>query len=651
MAERVLPLAEGFPTVNDEDWRATLGDDARRLVFETLDGLAVKAIAGRGDWPRDDDAGGAPGAFPFRRGGSAEPHPWDIRQILWHPDPAKLNAAVLKDLERGVTSVTLRLDEAARRGLAPGDAAAKGLVGACGAALHTQADFTRALEGVHLDMATVGLEAGVAFEPAARMIMALWETRGVSRGKAMAAFNADPLGALVAHGVLPDSVEAMTGRMAALAAEAAKDCPHVTTVAVDTRPWHAAGASEAQELAAMLAAGVAYLRALTDAGLTIAEANRQIVFILTVDADFFTAIAKLRAARTLWAQVMTASGADDAEARMTQQAVTADRMMSRRDPWVNLLRGTAACFAGAVAGADIISVAPFTAGLGVPDAVARRLARNTQIVLAEESHLARVLDPAGGANAIELLTDQLAEAAWARFQKIEADGGMAKAILSGAQAAEIAKTHEKRLTRIATRRDALTGVSEFPDPDEKPVAVEKIDMDAIAAARREGETLGTMLQAQGGTPITTKPLPFHTLHEPFERLRDAADAAKERPRVFLANMGRLADYTARATFAVNLLAAGGVETVDEGGFDDAAACAKAFGKSGAAIACLCGTDDQYADHAAGYADALRKVGAKLVMLAGKPGEKTKDAADLFIHMRCDALAALEQVHGAAGVKP
>jgi methylmalonyl-CoA mutase len=292
---------------------------------------------------------------------------------------------------------------------------------------------------------------------------------------------------------------------------------------------------------------------------------------------------------------------------------------------VNMLRTTVACFAAGVGGADAVTVQPFDARLGLPDAFARRIARNTSALLIEESGVARVIDPAGGSWFAERLTADLAEKAWAWFQEIERAGG-ALAALDGLIPDRLARTWAKRREAIAHRRDPITGVSEFPDLNEKPI---------------------TRTPYGEEPPRGPKALPRVHYAEPFERLRDLCDALPERPKVFLATIGPIAAYTARATFAASLFQSGGLATPDAGPGADPAKIAEAFRASGAAVACLCSSDRLYAEHAAPVAAALREAGAKRVWLAGKDGY---DGVDGNVYAGCDAIDVLETTLDDCGVK-
>jgi methylmalonyl-CoA mutase len=360
-----------------------------------------------------------------------------------------------------------------------------------------------------------------------------------------------------------------------------------------------------------------------------------IFFRLAADADQFLTIAKFRALRKLWARIETACGLTPEPAFIS--AETAWRMMTKRDPWVNLLRTTMATFSAGMGGANAISALPFTAALGLPDRFARRLARNLQLILLEESNLAKVTDPAAGSGGIESLTEQLCKAAWSLFQDIESAGGLFDALQAGRFQRKVSEVRAAREAAVAHRKDMLTGATEFPNIDELPVAV-----------------LDTPPAAPTTANATIEPLRPIRLAEPFEQLREASDRllARDgiRPKIFLANLGKAADFTARATFAKNFFESGGIQAVINDGFTSPGEMAAAFKTSGARLACLCSSDATYARDAAEAARTLASAGAEHIYLAGRPQEQLKAAGvGTFIYAGGDALATLRAAHGILGL--
>ncbi|MFF5430269.1 methylmalonyl-CoA mutase family protein [Streptomyces griseofuscus] len=590
-----LPLAAEFPDATHEQWQRLVegvlrksgkevsGAAAEDALSTTLeDGLRTRPLYTARDTAPDP---GLPGFAPFIRGARPEggvADGWGVRQR--HTTLA--DGAVLADLENGGTSLWLVLGEG-------------------GIPL---ADLGRALEGVYLDLAPVVLDAGRDTAEAAEALLALYADKGVEPKAVRGNLGGDPLGYEARTGAAQDFAP-----YAGLAARCAETYPGLRALTVDALPYHEAGGSAAQELGASLATGVAYLRALTEAGLPVEQAAGQLEFRYAATADQFLTIAKLRAARRLWARVAEVSGAPGAQ---TQHVVTSPVMMSRHDPWVNMLRTTVATLAAGVGGADSVTVLPFDHALGLPDAFARRIARNTSTILIEESYLARVIDPAGGSWYVERLTDELAEAGWEFFRTIERDGGQAAVLRSGRLRTDLATTWAERSKKLAKRREPITGVSEFPLLAEKPVEREPAPK-----------------APSGGLPRVRR-------DEAFEELRARSDAhlaaTGARPRIFLATLGSAAEYTARASFAANLFQAGGIEPVTEGTFED----------SGATEAVLCSSDATYAERAEETAAALRAAGARQVFLAGR-GEYA--GVDRHVFAGCDAVDVLSATLDRMGV--
>ncbi|MBK8176247.1 MAG: methylmalonyl-CoA mutase small subunit [Rhodospirillales bacterium] len=700
MTNQEIKFADGFSMPTHEQWVAEVEKALKgapfdkRMYTKTYEGVTLKPIYTRQDWPSAGDPSGFPGAAPFTRGAKAagtRVDNWDMRQTYAYPDPSKCNDIILNELSRGVTSVTVRFDAAASAGLDVDAAGAAGLAGDDGVMVYTLDDLDRLLTGVYLDLIAVSLEAGAQFLPAAAMLQALWTRRRVAPEAAKGAFNADPLATLAKTGSLPTGLDAALAQMADLARQTAATLPQVTAVGVDTSAYHSAGATESQDLAASMATAIVYLKAMMAAGLDVDTACRQILFTYSVPCDQFLAISKLRAARKIWARIAEACGASETARGMKLNAVTASRMMSKRDPWVNMLRTTVACFAAAVAGADSITVQPFGAALGLADELGRRIARNTQVILAEESNLAKVIDPAGGSWYVESRTDDLAQAAWAEFQAIEKAGGMASVIADGSFAGKIAAAFAEREVALSKRRDPLTGVSEFPNILEAPLDLAVADAatalksacERLPKARADGEgaakalagakpgaittaavlaasagaTIGQMAEAMKGETTSVDPLPHHRLAERFEALRDAADAFKQKtgslPKIFLANLGSVAQHTGRATFAKNFFEVAGIEAIGNAGFGDVESCVAAFKDSGATIAILCSADPVYETMAVPTAEALKASGCAFLFLAGNPGDKRQTYAaagvDDFIFMGGDLLKTTQSALAFLGV--
>jgi methylmalonyl-CoA mutase len=607
-----LKLAADFAPATEGAWRKLVdgvlkGAPFEKLVGKTYDGIEIQPI-----YPR------AKGSSPVN--GRAAAAPWQIMQRVEHPDGTRANAQALTDLENGATGLSLIF---------------AGARGARGFGLAPTADaIAKALDGIHLDAGiAIELQLGAPSRAAAALFAEFIRQQGVSPAACDVRYGLDPIGDAAAGGSstvgAAEIAGSVTGTVNALRA-AGFEGPFVVA---DGGVIHDAGGSEVQELAFVLACGVAYLRALEAGGIALEDARNLIFARLAADADQFLTIAKLRSLRLLWARVEQACGL--APKPLFIAAETAWRMLTRRDPYVNMLRATIATFSAGLGGANAVTVLPHTLALGLPDPFARRMARNAQLILLEESNLAKVSDPAAGAGGIEALTRELCAAAWALFQEIEKAGGIVAALQAGLLQDRVAATRKARAANIARRRDVLTGASEFPNLSEVDATV-----DAATAVT---------LAPEGAAKTSFAALAPMRLAEPFERLRDRSDArlkiSGKRPAMFLANLGSAADFTARATFARSFFEAGGIAAIEGKGASEPTALAADYKASGAPLACLCSSDKVYAADAIAAAKALHEAGARHIYLAGRPGEleAALRAAGVggFVFAGVDALTVLE----------
>ena len=644
MADGFLSLSGQFETATEADWLAAVekalkGGGLERLTRRSDDGIAIRPLYRENDFPSATDPLGSPGAAPYLRGARAQPDaflPWDIRQAFTHPDPDTTNAEILRDLERGVSSVELAVDSTGAHGCAIEDA-------------HTLAAV---LKGVRADIATIALDhCGAGSGTSVAALLALWgETQETPRDLKFA-FNIDPLGLLMRRGHVEGGLDAAFVRTAELSRVLCLSYPNATTLRADARAIHEAGGSEAQELGGLIAHAVDTMRRLSEAGFDIQAFPSQTVFTLASGGNYGLEIAKLRAARRLWARVLDAMGLDPEP--MQLQSVSSARMLTRYDAWVNMLRNTAACFAASVGGADVITVRAFNEALGVPEELGRRTARNTQIIAMEESGLGRIADPAGGAWFEETLAADLAEAAWKEFQEIEGEGGLAESLVSGKFQSRIKAVREDRYKAIAKRKIPVTGVSEFPLIEEEaaPVAEARHTTDVTQVSNEGIKSFLKDLPDRSGKNTTAEPLePIHLARD-FEALRDRASAHEQakgkRPAIFIATLGPLAEHNARVDFARNLFAAGGIEGKEAPSLPKSAAdVAAGFKASACRIAVICGADKRYEDEAEAAAKALKDAGAQRVFLAGKyEGE----GIDTNLFMGCDAVDVLELAQAEIGV--
>jgi len=605
------PQDPDFPPATAQAWRGLVdavlkGAPFARLESRTYDGPTIEPL-----YARD--------ATATALGGRAPCAAWTVMQRVDHPDPAAANVQALDDLQNGATGLVLVF---------------AGSVSANGFGLDpAPTTLARALDGVDLTAVAIDLNLSPATRHVVRDFAALVKGLGITPAKVDLRASINPIGGLAASGRGPRTWVELAPSFAAMVGELTAAGFHGPFAVADGRVIHNAGGSEAQELAFALASAVAYLRALEAHGMALTAARDAIYFRLSADADQFLTMAKFRAARKLWARIEQACALTPKPVMIA--AETAWRMMTKHDPYVNMLRTTIAVAAAGLGGADSITVLPHTAPLGLPDAFARRVARNTQLVLLEESNLARVGDPAAGSGALEALTHELCTAAWAAFREIESAGGAWAALESGLIQRHAAAVRSERERAVARRTDILTGTNEYPNINEVLPAVLDVAPAAPPAPKDEAAVIAAAL-------------PRIRLAEPFEQLRDASDKiltqTGARPKVFLATLGKPADFNARANFAKNFFEAGGIEAA--GGEDGPSPLAAAFKASGAVLACLCGSDKIYESEAEAVVAGLKAQGARHIYLAGQPGkaETTYRNAGTFIHAGCDALATLQAAY-------
>lgn len=594
------------------------------LAVRTYDGLTINPLYTSVDAEPEQPL---PGVFPFTRGGDAlrdVNRGWSVMARFGEgeSDPEAVNLGVLSALENGVSALWLA-------------------VGGDNLPIES---LDRALKDVLLDLAPVTLDAGTQAGAAANAVLALLDERaragdGVTdRSQVRIGLGAAPLTDAFAQNAQVEGLSDNLSAAVALAQTAVTREETIFAIMIDGAVFHDAGASDVQEIGAACAAGIEYIKALHDAGLSIEHALGQVEFRYAATDDQFQTIAKLRAARQVWARVADVLGVPEA-GNAPQHAVTSSAMMTQRDPWVNMLRTTVAAFGAGVGGADTVTVLPFDAALpadamGVSETFAQRIARNTQLLLLEESNLGRVIDPAGGSWYVERLTAELAEAAWKILQEIDQQGGYAAALDSGWLHERIRATRTAREKDVARRKFKITGVNEFPDASERPLAVGD-----------EGQVATRLPRAETARYAA-----------PFETLRNRSDshlaATGSKPKVLLAPLGPLAEHNVRTTFIANLLGAGGIEAVNPGpvGLGGLPAAVR---ESATAIAVVCGTDARYAEEAVAAVRALRDAGVAEVHLAGPESAYPADAdvrPDGYLRAGIDAVAALTALLDSLGVQ-
>jgi len=704
--DAVIPTFDEFPPVSYADWRKAAekalkgAPFEKRLITKTYENIDLQPIYRQENLEGLPHLGGLPGFAPYAR--STTPlgfvaQSWDVAQEILCGTPAAFNAALRSDLERGQTAINLVLDHPTLHAV-DADQAAAADVGKDGLSVSSVADLAQALAGVDLEVTPIYVQANTSALSFTALLAALVQQQGKSLTQLRGAIGMDPLGHLACYGHLPRDLTGVYDAMAVLTGWAKANAPQLQTITVQGHPYHNGGASTTQELAFALATAVEYLRTMQAHGLSIDDTAPRIRFSLSVGSNFFMEIARLRAARVLWAKIVAAFGGNAEAQKMRVHARTSAWNQTLCDAHVNLLRGTTEAFSAVVGGCDSLHVSPFDELVRTPDEFSRRIARNTHVVLREESNLARTVDPAGGSWYVETLTDAVARETWTLFQEVEKQGGMSKALTAGWPQAQVADTAAKRMANLAKRKDIFVGTNMYPNPKETRLDVPTVDTAAIQAERSAalatfraaaaadkkqaalaqlaqsgssvdaaiqaalaGATLGEIAQAartgaQPGPAIT--PICAQRGAVPFERLRETADAftarTGQRPQVFLATMGPLAQHKGRADFATAFLGVGGFDAVYPAGFDSAEEAATAALASGAKAVVICSTDATYPELVPPLAQKLKQANPGLiVLLAGYPTDQV-DAfkaagVDDFIHVNANCQALLSTLQQKMGV--
>ncbi len=698
-----LNLRDDFPPHTYEEWRKEAERSLKGAAFEkalitqTYEGIVLQPIYRQEDLEKFPLPESFPGFAPYPRGSRAAPPaggaPWHIAQEIPVAAPGEFNEALRHDLQRGQTAVYLLLDQPSRAGL-DSDRGQSGEAGRGGIPLSTLEDLETALNGIDLEKIPLYINAGSSGLFAASFLAALLKRQGKNLSKVSGAIETDPLGELLRTGSLPVAPEQLYDEMAALTSRAIRSAPGLQSAAVRGDLFHNAGGSAVQELAFAAAAGTEYLREMLSRRLAIDDVAPRIRFTFALGSNFFMEIAKLRAARMVWSQIVREFGGGEAAQKMRIHARTSIWNKTIYDPYVNMLRATTEALSGIAGGCDSLHVGAFDEPAGLPTEFSRHIARNTQIILKEESHFDRVIDPAGGAWYVETLTRQVAEKAWKFFQEVEAQGGMFRALEKEFPQEQIAETARKRAENIAKRKDKIIGTNIYPNLNEEPAELGKPDypaisrerarylqnfrdsrisgqhlssleklsqmgsaqpdrlMEALIDAALAGATLGELSQAlrsgKGAAPSIT-PLKLQRGAELFEHLRRAMEAHREKtgaiPKVFLANIGAVSQYKARADFSAGFFQVAGFEVIDQGGFSTPEAAAKAALAAGAGIVVICSTDENYPAVVEPLTSRFKRANPRVtVVLAGYPQDQVeahrKAGVDEFIHLRANAAELL-----------
>jgi methylmalonyl-CoA mutase len=671
-------LLDDFPVPTKEEWRDAAEQLLKGAPFDkmmkrmTPEGIELEPIFWKDVLDHLPAAETLPGFDSYLRGTSAAGYreePWEIAQELPYGTPLEFNRAARSDLMRGQNALNVIFDIATLKGLDP-DAAQVGEVAACGLSLACLEDIKAAFQDIIPEAVSFHLRTGCSGMAVGALFFAWLKEIGIDPAKAKGSLGMDPLAVKAAAGQVPADLGSLFEEQAVLAEHCTKHAPGIRAVGVSTLPYHQAGASAVEELGIALATGAAYLTELTERGLPVDDAAKQIRFSLAIGGNFFMEIAKLRAVRVLWAQVVAAFGGSKEAQKIQMHARTGLYNKTKQDPYVNMLRTSTEALSGMIGGVDSLCVGNFDEVIREPDTFSRRISRNSQIILQEECELTSVVDPAGGSWAIEWLTNEVSEKSWAFFQQIEAQGGMPDALTSGFIAQKIKTTDASNRQQLNQRRASLIGTNVYPNLEEKALedrlpnyaklrelrakeiadrrtstdegtdskvmaALGKIlestrenAVDTLVDALLDGATIGEItrtIRASATPSEAIPPLPSLRLAQGYEDLRAASQkfAAKtgNAPKIFLTNLGPLRRHKPRADFTRSFFAAGGFDLVSPSGFDKPEDAVAALQESEAGITVVCGADPDYEEKFAEFAKAIKAAIPEMqIILAGFPGE-------------------------------
>ena len=697
-----VPLDE-FTPPTDEEWKAACEALLKGAPFEkkmftkTYEGITFDPMYTRKHTEDILPKGVMPGMGDYLRGVDAAGYigkPWGIAQACDETLPAENNELLRHEHDKGATIYHIVLDTASRAGV---DARQAEAVGDTGTSVTTVEDMHVLLTGLDLAKFPLYVYAGANAVPLLALVAAARRASGEDMAEVRGIVGADPIGALAADGKLPASLDAHYDSLAAAARWATVNAPHLRTVFVRSDVYSNGGANDVQEVASVLATATAYLRALCERGLTIDEAASQIAFAFSMGANFFLQIAKLRAVRPLWAQIVGAFGGSAEAQKMRIHARPALFFKTIYDPYVNMLRNTTEIFSGVVGGIDSFESAPFDEPIRKGDEFSRRIARNVQIMLQEEFGLLQPIDPAGGSWAVETLTRQMKEKIWAEFQRIEKEGGIIAALRAGSLQESVAAVLAARFKNADLRRDRIVGNNMYPNMTETLLETRAEDTAALKAQRTAdidaylsdidvkhldealaslrqahsvdnaveaalaGATIAELMTAvtEGNGAETVTAIAPHRWSERFEALRQRTEEYKaeknDNVKIFLANMGPIPQHKARADFTTGFLQVGAFEVLGNDGFKTVEEAADAARASGADAVVICSTDATYPEIVPALAPKLHEVLPKArVFLAGAAPkdllETYKEAGiDEYISVRANCYEILESLQKQKGM--
>lgn len=695
MDKKIVDQFSEFEIPSYEQWRDLTEKSLKgasfekRLITETYEGILLQPMYRKEDAANLPFLQSLPGMAPFTRGTKTLTNGWGINQEINVGIPTSFNKVARHDLSKGQTSLNIVLDTPTKRGINASEASSE--VGKAGLSISGVTDIADALKDIDFGNVPIHVGAGANSLPILALIIAHLEQSGRQVEELHGCIGMDPVAELVANGTLAYELEDCYSLMADITKWANENTPHLQTVLIHGNVYHDGGSSAVEELAFSLSTGVEYLQALTSQGIDINKAASSIRFSFSIGSGYFMEIAKLRAARTLWARIVETFGGNEEAQKMTMHARTSAWTKTVFDPYVNMLRATTEAFSAAVGGADSIHVSCFDEAIQKSTAFSRRIARNASIILKEEAHIARTIDPAGGSWYVEVLTNEVAKKAWGLFQETERKGGIFQSLIKEFPQNVVQQTASKRVRKIAHRKDIFVGTNMYVNLAEKEVdwialnetlqindhinqvvgrehisvgslAVSSNKTETAIQAAKQGASLGEIAKATGRkseAAVCVKAIKPTRGALQFEELRQSIDEMAEktgnRPIVFLANLGPISDHKVRADFATGFFEVGGFDVIQNNGFGSIKEVAEAIIASMADFVIICGKDEDYQQAAIPLAMSIKKTDAQItVLLAGKPSEvdevRFKEAGIAeFVHVGSNCYDILSQLLQEKGV--
>ncbi|OAT74655.1 methylmalonyl-CoA mutase family protein [Parageobacillus thermoglucosidasius] len=649
-----------FPIPSFMEWEQAVekslkGKPFEKLYSTTYENIIIKPIYTRRDiesLAHVEQYPGFPGYVRGTRPNGYIQEPWKVSQEISATSPQEWNEIVKHDLAKGQTEIHIVLDR-------------------LGFPVISLDDMEIMFSDISLDQYSLRVDAGAQSLSFFALFAAYLQKRQMPFAAVHGTIGMDPIGTLAETGHLSFSLASLYDVMADAVQWAKNNMPHVKTIIVRGEPYHNGGANAIQELAFAFSTAVEYINACLDRGLMIDDIASRIQFSFAIGSNFFMEIAKLRAARLVWSNIVQAFGGSERAQKIAMHARTSYFTKTIYDPYVNMLRATAEAFAATVGGADSLHVSPFDEAIGPADEFSRRIARNTQLILLEEAHIANVIDPAGGSYYVEMLTAKVAEESWRLFQQIEGKGGIVKALQDEVVQAEVENVAKQRRDNVKKRKEKIVGtnfyanLAETPiqkanESGEKPLSLLRIDEENVvqlqegfrekrwiatavfmAARRATAREIEAALKGDG-TSLNVEPIPQWRLAEPFEQLRKAAEAYLEkygyRPTVHLINIGNIPNYKARADFITGFFEAGGVAVSKSEGYHTAEEAVSGALEANGTHYIICGSDESYTDMVPAIAKALKQTNSNVKLyVAGKQAPDVEQSfaqagVDGFLHI-------------------